>query len=170
MSTYTEERFLPYTPTQLFELVAAVDRYPEFLPWCLAARIRSAEKLQGTSNKALMVADLVIGFRMFRERYTSRVILQPPQRIDVIYVEGPFRYLNNHWIFEPVVPSAERPVGGTMLTFHIEFEFRSTLLQSLVGGLFNEAVRRMVAAFEGRAKQLYGGHRVRPGLRELARS
>ena len=170
MSTYTEERFLPYTPTQLFELVAAVDRYPEFLPWCLAARIRSAEKLQGTSNKALMVADLVIGFRVFRERYTSRVTLQPPQRIDVVYVEGPFRYLNNHWIFEPVSRSADRPVGGTMLTFHIEFAFRSTLLQSLVGGLFNEAVRRMVAAFEGRAKRLYGGHRVRPGLRELAGS
>ena len=170
MSTYTERRFLPYTPAQLFELVAAVDRYPEFLPWCLAARIRFPKKPQGTSNKALMVADLVIGFRVFRERYTSRVTLQPPQRIDVVYVEGPFRYLNNHWIFEPVARSAERPVGGTMLTFHIEFEFRSTLLQSLVGGLFNEAVRRMVAAFEGRAKQLYGGHRVPPKLRELARS
>ena len=170
MSTYTEERFLPYTPTQLFELVAAVDRYPEFLPWCVAVRIRSAEKLQGTPHKTLMVADLVIGFRMFRERYTSRVTLQPPQRIDVIYVEGPFRYLNNHWIFEPVSRSADRPVGGTMLTFHIEFAFRSTLLQSLVGGLFNEAVRRMVAAFEGRAKRLYGGQQVRPGLRELAGS
>ncbi|HKC32697.1 MAG TPA: type II toxin-antitoxin system RatA family toxin, partial [Xanthobacteraceae bacterium] len=132
--------------------------------------IRFAKKPQGTSDKALMVADLVIGFRMFRERYTSRVTLQPPQRIDVIYVEGPFRYLNNHWIFEPVSRSADRPVGGTMLTFHIEFEFRSTLLQSLVGGLFNEAVRRMVAAFEGRAKRLYGGHRVRPELRELAGS
>jgi coenzyme Q-binding protein COQ10 len=170
MSAYTERRFLPYTPAQLFELVAAVDRYPEFLPWCLGARIRFAKTLQGSSSKALMVADLVIGFRMFRERYTSRVTLQPPQRIDVVYVEGPFQYLNNHWIFEPVSRSAERPVGGTMLTFHIEFEFRSTLLQALVGGLFNDAVRRMVAAFEGRAKRLYGGQRVRPGLRELARS
>jgi coenzyme Q-binding protein COQ10 len=170
MSTYTEKRFLPYTPAQLFELVAAVDRYPEFLPWCLGARIRLPKKPQGTSNKALMVADLVIGFRMFRERYTSRVTLQPPQRIDVTYVEGPFQYLNNHWIFEPVSRSADHPVGGTMLTFHIEFEFRSTLLQALVGGLFNEAVRRMVAAFEGRAKRLYGGQQVRPGLRELARS
>jgi coenzyme Q-binding protein COQ10 len=170
MPTYTERRFLPYTPAQLFELVAAVDRYPEFLPWCLGARIRFAKNPQGTSDKALMVADLVIGFRMFRERYTSRVVLQPPQRIDVMYVEGPFRYLNNHWIFEPISRSADRPVGGTMLTFHIEFEFRSALLQALVGGLFNEAVRRMVAAFEGRAKRLYGGQRVRPGLRELAGS
>jgi coenzyme Q-binding protein COQ10 len=170
MSKYTETRFLPYAPAQLFELVAAVDRYPEFLPWCLAARILSAENLRGAPHKGLMVAELVIGFRMIRERYTSRVTLQPPQRIDVTCVEGPFRYLNNRWIFEPVAPSAERPVGGTMLTFHIEFEFRSTLLQSLIGGLFNEAVRRMVAAFESRAKQLYSAHRVRPGLRELARS
>jgi coenzyme Q-binding protein COQ10 len=155
MSIYTENRFLPYTPAQLFELVAAVDRYPEFLPWCLAVRIRSSEKLRGTPQKALIVADLVIGFRMIRERYTSRVTLQPPQRIDVTYVDGPFRYLNSYWIFEPVAPSTKRPIGGTMLTFHIEFEFRSKLLQSLMGVLFNEAVTRMVAAFAGRAKQLY---------------
>jgi coenzyme Q-binding protein COQ10 len=155
MSIYTEKRFLPYTPAQLFELVAAVDRYPEFLPWCLAVRIRSSKKLCGTPQKALIVADLVIGFRMIRERYTSRVTLQPPQRIDVTYVEGPFRYLNSYWIFEPVAPSTKRPIGGTMLTFHIEFEFRSKLLQSLMGVLFNEAVTRMVAAFASRAKQLY---------------
>ena len=163
MPTHAEQRILPYTPEQLFALVADIERYPEFLPWCVGARIRER-------RPDLIVADLIIGFRMFRERYTSRVVLQPPQRIDVMYVEGPFRYLNNHWIFEPVSRSADRPVGGTMLTFHIEFEFRSTLLQSLVGGLFNEAVRRMVAAFEGRAKRLYGGQRVRPGLRELAGS
>jgi coenzyme Q-binding protein COQ10 len=163
MSIYREKRFLPYTPAQLFELVAAVDQYPEFLPWCLAARIRSTETLQGTSQRASMLADLVIGFRMIRERYTSRVTLQPPRRIDVTCVKGPFRYLNNRWIFEPVGPSAERPMGGTMLTFHIEFEFRSMLLQSLMGVLFNEAARRMVAAFKGRAKQLYSaGGAARP--------
>src|SRR4030088_1968159 len=145
MSKSTEHRFLPSAPAQLFELVAAVDRYPEFLPWCLAAHIRSAEELQDTPHKASMVADLVIGFHMIRERYTSRVTLQPPRRIDVTSVDGPFRYLNSHWIFEPVAPSAERPVGGTMLTFHIAFEFRSTLLQLLIGRLFNEAVKRMVA-------------------------
>jgi coenzyme Q-binding protein COQ10 len=155
MSTYAEKRFLPYTPAQLFELVAAVDRYPEFLPWCLAARIRSAEKPQGTPQKALIVADLVVGFHMIRERYTSRITLQPLQRIDVTSVNGPFRYLNNHWIFEPVAPSSQRPVGGTLLTFHIEFEFRSLLLQSLIGAVFSEAVTRMIAAFERRAKQLY---------------
>jgi coenzyme Q-binding protein COQ10 len=156
MSSYAEKRFLPYTPAQLFELVAAVDRYPEFLPWCLAARVRSAGTLPGAPRKALLVADLVIGFRMMRARYTSRVTLRPPQRIDVTCVEGPFRYLNNHWAFEPVAASAGRPSGGTMVVFRIEFEFRSSLLQSLMGVLFDEAVSRMVAAFEGRAKQLYG--------------
>jgi coenzyme Q-binding protein COQ10 len=156
MPTHAEKRFLPYRPEQLFELVASVDRYPEFLPWCIAARIRSREKLPGEPSKTLITADLVIGFRMVRERFTSRVTLTPPRRIDVSYSEGPFRYLNNHWIFEPVAPSPEHPAGGTMLDFYVDFEFHSKLLQSLMSMLFNEAVRRMVAAFEGRAKQLYG--------------
>ena len=161
MSIYTEKRFLPYAPQQLFELVAAVDRYPEFLPWCRAARIRSSEKLRDAPEKILIVADLVIGFGMIRERYRSRVTLQRPQRIDVAYVEGPFRCLNSYWTFDPVAPSDERPAGGTMLTFHIEFEFRSKLLQSLMAALFEEAASRMVAAFKGRAKQLYGARRLR---------
>jgi coenzyme Q-binding protein COQ10 len=161
MSIYTEKRFLPYAPQHLFELVAAVDRYPEFLPWCRAARIRSSEKLRVAPEKTLIVADLVIGFGMIREHYRSRVTLQRPQRIDVANVEGPFRRLNSYWTFDPVAPSAERPVGGTMLTFHIEFEFRSKLLQSLMAALFEEAASRMVAAFKGRAKQLYGARRLR---------
>ena len=144
------------------------------LPWCLGARIRFPKKPQGTSNKALMVADLVIGFRMMRARYTSRVTLQSPRRIDVTCIEGPFRYLDNHWAFEPVAPSAGRPAGGTMITFQIEFAFRSSLLQSLMGVLFDEAISRMVAAFEGRAKQLYGtgpsGAAPRSPHRTIARS
>jgi coenzyme Q-binding protein COQ10 len=161
MSIYTEKRFLPYAPAQLFELVAAVDRYPEFLPWCRAVRIRSREKSLGAPETTLIVADLVIGFGMIRERYRSRVMLQPSQRIEVTYVDGPFRCLDSHWTFDPVAPSAERPVGGTMLTFHIEFEFRSKLLQSLMAALFEEAAGRMVTAFKGRAKQLYGARRLR---------
>lgn len=156
MPTHAEKRFLPYRPEQLFELVASVDRYPEFLPWCIAARIRSREALPGESSQTLITADLVIGFRMIRERFASRVTLQPPRRIDVNYSEGPFKYLNNHWIFDPVAPSAEHPTGGTMLDFYVDFEFKSKLLQSVMAMLFNEAVRRMVTAFEGRAKQLYG--------------
>ena len=147
MPTHAEQRVLPYTPQQLFALVADVERYPEFLPWCVAARIRER-------RPELIVADLVIGFRVFRERFTSRVGLDPPRRIDVEYAEGPFRYLTNHWIFEPM------PGGATRLDFFVDFEFRSALLSKLIGVLFNEAVRRMVAAFEARARQLYGGVEV----------
>jgi coenzyme Q-binding protein COQ10 len=165
MPHYAAKRFLPYTPTQLFELVAAVDRYPEFLPWCLAARVRSGGTLPGTPRKALLVADLAIGFRMMRARYTSRVTLQSPTRVDVTSIEGPFRYLNNHWTFDPVAPSAAHPSGGTMITFRIEFAFRSSLLQSLMGVMFEEAASRMVAAFEQRAKQLYGSGPTRAARR-----
>ena len=142
MPTHAEERVLPFRPEQLFALVADIERYPEFLPWCVGARIRER-------GPDLVVADLVIGFRMFRERFTSRVALNRPSRIDVAYTEGPFRYLNNHWVFEPTD-------GGCRIDFFVDFEFRSRVLQKLIGVLFNEAVRRMVAAFEGRARQLYG--------------
>ena len=148
MPTHAEKRLLPYTPDQLFDLVAQIERYPEFLPWCLAARIRQRDE-------TLVVADLVIGFKMIRERFTSRVTLDRPRRIDVRYADGPFRHLENHWVFEPAPPSAELPSGGTLIDFYVDFEFRSTLLQSLIGVLFHEATRRMVAAIEARARQLY---------------
>jgi coenzyme Q-binding protein COQ10 len=143
MTTHAEQRVLPYTPEQLFDLVADVERYPEFLPWCLGARIRER-------RDNLIVADLLIGFRMVRERFTSRIALSRPSRIDVTYAEGPFRHLDNHWRFAP------EPGGGCRIDFHVDFEFRSRMLQTLIGVLFTEAVRRMVAAFEGRARQLYG--------------
>jgi coenzyme Q-binding protein COQ10 len=138
----------PFAPDALFGLVGDVERYPEFLPWCIAARLKSRE-----DNVAIWY--LVIGFKMIRERFTSRVTLQPPApdlhpRIDVVYADGPFRYLNNHWIFE------RQPDGTTVIDFYVDFEFRSKLLQSIMGLLFNEAVKRMVAAFETRARQLYG--------------
>jgi coenzyme Q-binding protein COQ10 len=133
---------LPYTPEQLYALVADVEHYPEFLPWCVGARIRERQ-----AN--LIVADLIIGFRMFRERFTSRVVLDPPQRIDVAYTDGPFRYLNNHWKFE-------RVPEGCRIDFFVDFEFKSRILQKVIEVLFGEAVRRMVAAFESRARDLYG--------------
>ncbi|MGE5269245.1 MAG: type II toxin-antitoxin system RatA family toxin [Thiohalocapsa sp.] len=142
MPTHAEQRVLPYTPEQLYALVADVERYPEFLPWCVGARIRER-------RSDLIVADLIIGFKMFRERFTSSVRLDPPQRIDVTYTEGPFRYLNNHWVFE-------RVPGGCRIDFFVDFEFKSRLLQRVIEVLFGEAVRRMVAAFEHRAAQLYG--------------
>jgi coenzyme Q-binding protein COQ10 len=142
MPTHAEQRVLPYTPEQLFALVADIERYPEFLPWCVGARIR-----ERSAN--LIIADLIIGFRMFRERFTSRVAFDPPRRIDVEYTEGPFRYLNNHWVFE-------KAPGGCRIDFFVDFELKSRLLQRVIEMLFHEAVRRMVAAFEHRAEQLYG--------------
>jgi coenzyme Q-binding protein COQ10 len=143
MPTHAENRRLPYSAEQLFDLVADVERYPEFLPWCLAARVR--ERKDNT-----ITADLLIGFKMVRERFTSRVVLDRPGRIDVSYAEGPFRYLNNHWSFLP------QDDGSCVIDFYVDFEFRSRMLQRIIGMLFNEAVRRMVGAFEGRARQLYG--------------
>ena len=151
MPTHAEERVLPYTPQQLFALVADIERYPEFLPWCIGARIREREP-------NLIVADLIIGFRMVRERFTSRVSLDPPQRIDVAYTEGPFRHLNNHWSFSP-------DPGGCRVGFFVDFEFKSRLLQRLIEVLFSEAVRRMVGAFEKRARDLYGAPRQRDAAR-----
>ncbi|MBV9521939.1 MAG: type II toxin-antitoxin system RatA family toxin [Alphaproteobacteria bacterium] len=148
MPTHAEQRVLPYTPEQLFALVADIERYPEFLPWCLGARIRER-------RANFIVADLLIGFRMVRERFTSKVTLNPPSRIDVAYTEGPFRYLDNHWVFEPV-HDAGNGEAACRIDFFVDFEFRSRVLQKLIGVLFNEAVRRMVAAFEQRARQLYG--------------
>ena len=143
MPTHAERRVLPYTPEQLFNLVADVERYPEFLPWCLAAKVRRRE------GKTIH-ADLVIGFRMVRERFTSKVDLSPPDRIDVAYAEGPFKHLNNHWIFEPAAD------GACEIDFYVNFEFRNRVLQKLIEMLFHEAVRRMVSAFEARARTLYG--------------
>jgi|SRR5579871_1328618 len=142
MPTHAERRVLPYTREQLFDLVADVERYPEFLPWCLAAKVRRREG-------RVIHADLVIGFRMMRERFTSRVELTPPDRIDVAYAEGPFKHLTNYWIFKPAP-------GGCEIDFYVDFEFRNRVLQKLIEMLFHEAVRRMVSAFESRARALYG--------------
>jgi coenzyme Q-binding protein COQ10 len=152
MATHAEQRRLPYSAEQLFNLVADVERYPEFLPWCVGARVRERKPNE-------IVADLIIGYRMIRERFTSRVVLDRPDRIDVAYSEGPFRYLNNHWIFLP------QDDGGCVIDFFVDFEFHSRLLQKIIEVLFNEAVRRMVSAFETRARKLYGA----PSAPEVAK-
>ncbi|MEQ8806889.1 MAG: type II toxin-antitoxin system RatA family toxin [Rhodospirillales bacterium] len=146
MPTHAEIRRLPYRADQMFDLVADVGRYPEFLPWCQATRIRER-------SDTLLVADMVIGFKIFRERFTSRVTLDwEARRIDVAYSDGPFKYLKNHWIFAP----AENGQGCD-IDFYVDFEFRSKLLQSAISVVFNEAVTKMVNAFESRADDLYGG-------------
>ena len=143
MPTHAEKKLLPYTREQLFDLVADIERYPEFLPWCVGARIRERK-----DNEIL--GDLLIGYKMVRERFTSRVVLSQPDRIDVSYSEGPFKYLNNHWLFLPQSDSS------CLIDFYVDFEFRSKMLQKIMEMFFNEAVKRMVAAFEARAHELYG--------------
>ena len=142
MPTHAEKRLLRYSPEQMFDLVADVRRYPEFLPWCVGARVVSR-------TDAELTADLTIGFKMFRETFRSLVALERPGHVHVKYLNGPFKYLNNHWRFH-AVPQ------GTEVDFFVDFEFRSRLLQAVIGTVFNEAVRLMVRAFERRAMQLYG--------------
>jgi coenzyme Q-binding protein COQ10 len=142
MPTHAERQIVPYRPDQLFDLVADVGKYPQFLPWCVAARVRSRTKHE-------LMADLTIGFGPFRESFTSRVTLDPPGNIRVRYENGPFRYLNNQWVFLP-------HASGTEVDFFVEFEFRSRILQAAIGVVFNEAVRRMVGAFLKRARDIYG--------------
>jgi coenzyme Q-binding protein COQ10 len=147
MKVHTERKILPFKPAEIFELVGDVGSYPEFLPWCTGARVRDR---QPTSTGETMVADLMIGFKMVREKFTSRVDLDRANlRIDVTYLQGPFKFLRNHWSFSATT------AGECQIDFHLEFEFSSVLLQKLIGVLFHEAVRRMVAAFEARAHQLY---------------
>lgn len=145
MPQYAERKQVPYQPAQMFDLVADVGKYPQFLPWCVAARIRSHRGDE-------MVADLTIGFGPFRESFTSRVTLEQPERIHVRYENGPFRYLRNEWRFIP-------DGCGTMIDFYVDFEFRSVILQKAIGAVFAEAVRRMVAAFLKRARDIYGSPR-----------
>ena len=142
MPTHAEKRHLPHSPQQMFDLVADVAKYPEFLPWCVGTRIKEQDAKS-------IVADMVIGYKMFRERFTSRVELSAPNRIDVVYEDGPFKYLNNHWIF-----IAEED-GSCTVDFFVDFEFHSKLLQKMIGVVFNEAVKIMVHAFEKRADVVY---------------
>ncbi len=151
MPTHAEKRVLPHSPEQLFALVADIEKYPEFLPWCVATRVRE-RTLNEDGDTA--IADMVIGYKVFRETFTSKVVTRPPGRIDVSYSKGPFRYLNNHWIFEPV--SGEGGRDHCLIDFYIDFEFRSKFFQKTIGAVFNEAVRRMISAFEKRAGEIYG--------------
>ncbi|MFT8242700.1 type II toxin-antitoxin system RatA family toxin [Roseomonas sp. BN140053] len=148
MPTHAEKKLLRYTPEQMFDLVADVRRYPEFLPWCVGARVVSQTEKE-------LIADLTIGFKMFRETFRSRVTLDRPQHVQVEYLTGPFRYLNNQWHFRPAP-------DGTALEFFVDFEFKSRLLQAVIGTVFNEAVRLMVRAFERRAMALYGRNGTAP--------
>lgn len=142
MPTHIEKREFPFSREQLFDLVAAVDRYPEFLPWCRAARVTQRQQDH-------IRAELVVGFKIFRERFTCEVRLDRPGTIEVDYLKGPLRHLNNRWCFRA------KPEGGSVVDFYVDFEFHSPLMQRVIMLLFNDAVRRMVSAFERRAHLLY---------------
>lgn len=151
MPSYTENRVLSYTPEQLFDLVADVERYPEFLPWWVAARIR---KWDGD----VYYTDQVIGFGLIRQRFPSRTVLERPGRIDVTSDAGPFLRLEIRWTFEPA------PEGGCLVGFHLDFELGSKLVQRLFTLLFSDAARRVVRSFERRARELYGPPRASPPI------
>ena len=141
MPRIVEDRTFNYTAKQMYDLVADVKEYQSFLPWCIGSRLYNI-----TEND--FYADLIIGFKMFRERFTSHVTLSENQ-IDIDYVKGPLRYLHNQWQFEDLEQ------GGSSLHFEVDFEFKNKIFQKMVGGLFTEAIHRMVASFEARAAELY---------------
>ena len=145
MPRHSETKQLPYTPDQMYDLVADVASYPEFLPWTAAARIRSREG----ENPEVMLADLIISFKVFRESFGSKVTLWPEEkRIETEYLDGPFKFLKSEWTFE------EAPRGCTV-HFWIDYEFRNPIIGRVVGTVFNTAMQRVVAAFETRARKLY---------------
>jgi coenzyme Q-binding protein COQ10 len=143
MPRHSETRHMPYSPEQMFDLVADVKRYQEFLPWVAATRIRS-------DSDTLMIADLVVGFKSLKETFASRVTKARPHSVTVDYLEGPLKYLHNSWLFEP------DGNGGTKINFCVDFAFRSRIFETLAGQMFDRALRKMIGAFEERAHQLYG--------------
>ncbi|MBE0413452.1 type II toxin-antitoxin system RatA family toxin [Yoonia sp.] len=146
MTTHSETKFVPYTAQKMYDLVADVANYPKFLPWTAAARVRS---VTSHGDHDVMLADLVISFKVFREKFGSRVTLWPDEkRIETEYLDGPVRHLESTWRFKDVD-------GGCEVSFHVDFEFRSRLLQGAAGMFFNEAMQRVVRSFERRAAELY---------------
>lgn len=142
MPKHYETRTLPYSAANMFDLVAAIEDYPAFLPWCKDARIVSRDA-------RMVVADLVIGYKMFQEKFTSEVILDRPAAITVHYRSGPLSHLSNSWQFKPKGRKA------CELSFQVDFDFRSPLLRAAMNVFFDKALTKMVASFEQRAAQLY---------------
>ena len=144
MPGISETRRLPFSAEQMFDLVADVARYPEFLPWVVGTRVRS-------NSEHEMLADMLVGFNALREKFTSRVTKQRPAEISVQYIDGPLRDLDNTWKFRP----AEH---GCEIDFAVSFTFRNAVFEALAGQYFDRAFRKMVSAFEARAHQLYGSN------------
>lgn len=148
MPKFETSRRVAHSADEMFDLVADVERYPEFLPLCQSLTIRSRREREG---RILLVADMTVAYKRLRETFTTQVLLKPQEkRIDVNYVEGPFRYLDNRWSFVPVAD------GACDVDFFIEYEFKSRTLGLLMGSMFDYAFRRFATAFEERADDIYG--------------
>ncbi len=151
MPTHAEKRVMPHSADQMYALIADIESYPEFLPWCSGCRIRGRQQ---DGDIEIVDAGLIISFKVFRERFGSRVTLNPnDKKIEVAYLDGPFKYLNNYWAFREIDDA------NCEVDFFVDFEFKSRTLQAIIGVVFNEAMRMIVRAFEKRAKQLYGDNR-----------
>ena len=145
MPRHSESKALPYSAAQMFDLVADVRAYPQFLPWVIGMRVRD-------ETPTNLTADMIVGFKMLRETFTSRVALDRPKAIRIDYINGPLKFLNNEWDFR------DTPDGGCTIDFLVDFEFRNRLFETMAGSFFHEAFRRMVHAFEKRAEAIYGSN------------
>ena len=146
MPRHTEIRRLPFKPEEMYDLVANIELYPQFIPWCVGARIyKEIEK----EDRRIFEADLVISFKIYQETFKSEVTLLPhKKKIIIRYIEGPLRYLESYWSFL-------ESDNGCEVVYHVDFEFRSKIIQKLVGIVFFEAMQRIVNSFEKRAYQVY---------------
>jgi coenzyme Q-binding protein COQ10 len=142
MPNHSEMRELPFSAEQMYDLVADIRRYPEFLPWVTAIRIRC-----DTSSETL--ADMIVGFKSLRESFSSRVLKQPKSMITVDYIDGPMKHLHNEWHFR------DRPNGGCVIEFSVDFAFKNMIFEAIAGQFFDKALRKMTDAFIVRAEELY---------------
>jgi len=147
MPAHSEKRRLPYAAEDVFDLVLDIEKYPEFLPWCLEANIKARRKNE-------LDADVAVGFGPFREVFSSRVRFSRPEKIEVDYMKGPMKSLVNRWVFTPVKDGCE-------VDFYVDFSMKARLLDVLIAGFFDRALARMVSAFEARAKKIYGRKKIR---------
>lgn len=147
MHEFSDKRVMPYSAAQMYDLVADIESYPEFLPWTAATRIRNRHR---EGDAVIEIADMVVSFKVFREKFGTKVTMKAAERTIVSeYIDGPFKFLVSKWAFRDVE-------GGCEVDYHIEFEFRNRILQKTAGVFFTEVQKQIMGAFEKRAKALYG--------------
>jgi len=147
MQQFETRRLVKHSPERMYNLVADVEKYPQFLPLCDGLTVRSRKE---RDTKTLLVADMTVGYKAFRETFTTQVLLKPDENaIDVKYLDGPFKYLDNRWRFEPTDD------GGCSVYFFIDYEFKSRILGAVMGSMFDRAFRMFAEAFEARADKIY---------------